>query len=118
MQCRGRNQDMLIFQNHNQKHNSIERNNEELKEIVDRVKDKLKSGVVLIGANNGNAMFLAGVSKDLTGKIKAGDIVKEVSKIANGNGGGRPDFAQAGGKAGEKVYEALEHGKRYLEEKL
>lgn len=94
------------------------KDNEELKEIVDRVKDKLKSGVVLIGANNGNAMFLAGVSKDLTGKIKAGDIVKEVSKIANGNGGGRPDFAQAGGKAGEKVYEALEHGKRYLEEKL
>lgn len=92
--------------------------NEELKEIVDRVKDKIKSGVVLVGANNGNAMFLAGVSKDLTGKIKAGDIVKEVSKIANGSGGGRPDFAQAGGKAGEKVYEALEHGKRYLEEKL
>ena len=94
------------------------KDNEELKEIVDRVKDKLKSGVVLIGANNGNAMFLAGVSKDLIGKVKAGDIVKEVAKIANGNGGGRPDFAQAGGKAGEKVYEALEFGKRYLEEKL
>ena len=90
----------------------------ELKEIVDRVKEKLVSGVVLIGANNGNAMFLAGVSKDLTAKVKAGDIVREAAKIANGNGGGRPDFAQAGGKDGEKVYEALEHGKRYLEEIL
>ncbi len=89
--------------------------NNELKEIVDRVKEKLGSGVVLIGANNGNAMFLAGVSKDLTTKVKAGDIVREAAKIANGNGGGRPDFAQAGGKDGEKVYEALEHGKRYLE---
>lgn len=94
------------------------RDNEELKEIVDRVKNKMKSGVVLIGSNNGNAMFLAGVSKDLINKVKAGDIVKEVAKIANGNGGGRPDFAQAGGKAGDKVYEALEFGKRYLEERL
>ena len=90
----------------------------ELKEIVDRAKEKLVSGVVLIGANNGNAMFLAGVSNDLVKKVKAGDIVKEVAKIANGNGGGRPDFAQAGGKDGEKLYEALEHGKRYLEEVL
>ena len=92
--------------------------NNELKEIVDRVKEKLVSGVVLIGANNGNAMFLAGVSKDLTKKVKAGDIVREAAKIANGNGGGRPDFAQAGGKDGAKVYEALEYGKKYLEEIL
>ena len=95
-----------------------DKSNDELKEIVDRVKENLKSGVVLVGSDNGNAMFLAGVTKDLISKVKAGEIVRVVSAVADGKGGGRPDFAQAGGKVGEKVYEALEHGKKYLEETL
>jgi alanyl-tRNA synthetase len=52
--------------------------------------------------------FVAGVTKDLVGKIKAGDIVKEVAKVTGGGGGGRPDMAQAGGKDASKVDEALQ----------
>ena len=51
-------------------------------------------------------------------KVKAGDLVKELSKITGGNGGGRPDFAQAGGKEGKLVPEALEMAKKILSEKL
>ena len=91
-----------------------------LKSIMDKAKDKLGSCVVILGTNNGGkAVFLVGVSKDLVGKgIKAGDVVREVAKVAGGNGGGRPDFAQAGGKDGDKVKEALLKGKKIVEGKL
>ena len=89
-----------------------------LREIVDKAKDKLGSCVVVLGANNGKAIFTVGVTKDLIGKIKAGDLVKELAVIAGGNGGGRPDFAQAGGKDGSKVFEALETIKKSIREKL
>ncbi len=89
-----------------------------LREIVDKAKDKLGSCIVVLGANNGKAIFAVGVTKDLTSKIKAGDLVKQLAIIAGGNGGGRPDFAQAGGKDGLKVREALETAKNILTEKL
>ena len=89
-----------------------------LREIVDKAKDKLGSCVVVLGTDNGKAVFAVGVTKDLMGKVKAGDLVREIAKIANGNGGGRPDFAQAGGKDGDKVIEALAVAKKLLEEKL
>jgi alanyl-tRNA synthetase len=89
-----------------------------LREIVDKAKDKLGSCVVILGTDNGKAVFAVGVTKDLMGKVKAGDLVREIAKVADGNGGGRPDFAQAGGKNGNKVLEALEVGKKILEEKL
>ena len=89
-----------------------------LREIVDKAKDKLGSCIVVLGANNGKAIFAVGVTKDLTSKIKAGDLVKQLAQIAGGNGGGRPDFAQAGGKDGAKVKEALEMAKTLLSEKL
>ena len=89
-----------------------------LREIVDKAKDKLGSCIVVLGANNGKAIFTVGVTKDLTSKIKAGEIVKELAVIAGGNGGGRPDFAQAGGKEGYKVMEALETVKKSIREKL
>ncbi len=89
-----------------------------LREIVDKAKDKLGSCVVVLGANNGKAVFAVGVTKDLTSKVKAGDLVKELAVIAGGNGGGRPDFAQAGGKDGGKVAEALESIKKSIREKL
>ena len=89
-----------------------------LREIVDKAKDKLGSCIVVLGANNGKAIFTVGVTKDLTSKIKAGEIVKELAVIAGGNGGGRPDFAQAGGKEGSKVMEALETVKKSIREKL
>ncbi|CAM3085712.1 alanine--tRNA ligase [Streptobacillus felis] len=80
----------------------------ELKDLVDRAKDILKSCVILFGSNNEKAVFVSGVTKDLTSKYHAGNIVKNAATIADGNGGGRPDFAQAGGKDGSKVKEALE----------
>lgn len=90
-----------------------------LRDMIDRTKDKLKSCVVIFGSDNGNAVFLAGVTKDLIDKgIKAGDLVKEAASVAGGNGGGRPEFAQAGGKDGKKVNEAIEHTVKYLGSKL
>ena len=89
-----------------------------LREIVDKAKDKLGSCIVILGTDNGKAVFAVGVTKDLMGKVKAGDLVREIAKIADGNGGGRPDFAQAGGKNGNKVLEALEVARKILEEKL
>ena len=91
----------------------------DLKEIVDRGKEKLQSGIVILGANNdGKAIFVVGVTKDLTKKIKAGEIVKTAAVVAGGNGGGRPDFAQAGGKDGNAVKEAVDKAFEFVNEKL
>jgi len=94
------------------------KNIDELKEIVDRGKEKLQSGIIILGSDNGKAVFVAGVTKDLTSKIKAGDIVKVAAQAADGNGGGRPDFAQAGGKNGQAVKEAIEKSKEYIVSQL
>ena len=85
---------------------------------MDRVKEKLQSVVILLGTDNGKALFVAGVTKDLTEKIKAGDLVKQAAIVTDGNGGGRPDFAQSGGKNGTKVNEALEKTVTYMTEVL
>nr|WP_314079150.1 alanine--tRNA ligase [uncultured Leptotrichia sp.] len=91
----------------------------DLKEIVDRGKEKLQSGIVILGANNdGKAIFVVGVTKDLTKKVKAGEIVKTAAVVAGGNGGGRPDFAQAGGKDGNAVKEAVDKAFEFVNEKL
>ena len=95
-----------------------DKESDSLREIVDKAKDKLGSCVVVLGANNGKAIFTVGVTKDLTSKIKAGELVKELAVIAGGNGGGRPDFAQAGGKDGSKVMKALETVKKSIKERL
>ncbi len=86
----------------------------ELKDLVDRAKEILKSCVILFGSNNEKAIFVSGVTKDLNSKYHAGNIVKSAAIIADGNGGGRPDFAQAGGKDGSKVKEALEKTLEYI----
>ena len=59
-------------------------------------------------------LLAAKVSKELTGRIKAGDIIREIAKIAGGGGGGRPDFAQAGGKDVDKLPAALEKAREML----
>jgi alanyl-tRNA synthetase len=84
-----------------------------LREMGDKIRDKLGSGIVVLGGEyQGKATLLAMVSKDLTGTFKAGDIIKEVSALVGGRGGGRPDMAQAGGPNPDKLNEALEavHG--------
>jgi alanyl-tRNA synthetase len=83
--------------------------NDTLRDITDRIKDKETSAVILLAAHNGDkVIFVAGVTKDNISKgIKAGDLVREAAKITGGGGGGRPDFAQAGGKKPEKIDEAF-----------
>ena len=80
-----------------------------LREMGDRIRDKLGSGIVVLGGEyQGKAALLAMVSKDLTGKYKAGNIIREVAALVGGRGGGRPDMAQAGGPDPDKLNEALE----------
>ena len=67
--------------------------------VPDRLRDRLQSGIVVLAAAQGEkAMLLAAVTKDLVGRYHAGDIIKRLAPIVGGGGGGRPDFAQAGGK--------------------
>lgn len=79
-----------------------------LRIVMDNLRDKLGSGVVVLGsAFEGKVSLCVAVTKDLTARIKAGDIVKAVAPIVGGGGGGRPDMAQAGGKLPEKLGEAM-----------
>ncbi|HEX5046226.1 MAG TPA: alanine--tRNA ligase [Gammaproteobacteria bacterium] len=79
-----------------------------LRDTADQLKDKLASGVVVLAAVEGDKVSLvASITKDLTGKLKAGDIIKPVAELVGGRGGGRPDFAQAGGNRPENVDQAL-----------
>ncbi len=79
-----------------------------LREIGDKIRDKMKSGIAVIGGNlNGKAALLSLVSKDLTNTVKAGALISEVAKIVGGKGGGRPDMAQAGGPMADKLSEAI-----------
>lgn len=67
--------------------------------VMDNLRDRLASGVVVLGsAGEDKVSLCVAVAKDLTGKIRAGDIVKQLAPIVGGGGGGRPDMAQAGGK--------------------
>jgi alanyl-tRNA synthetase len=80
----------------------------QLRDIADQVKEKLGSGVVVLASvGDGNVNLVASVSKDLTKKFHAGNIIKELAAIVGGGGGGRPDFAQAGGKRPDKLAAAL-----------
>ena len=91
----------------------------ELRDIADNLRSKLGSGVVVIGTrSDGNVSIVAAVSKDLVSKIKAGELVKKLSAIVGGGGGGRPDFAQAGGKDPEKLPAALAFVEEAVREQL
>jgi alanyl-tRNA synthetase len=79
-----------------------------LRALSDSLRDRLGSGVVVIASeNDGKVALVASVTKDLTGRIQAGRIVKELAPIVGGGGGGRPDFAEAGGKDPSKIDELL-----------
>jgi alanyl-tRNA synthetase len=80
-----------------------------LRELSDTLKDRLGSGVIAIGTQkDGKASLLVAVTKDLTARFKAGDIIKGLAPIIGGSGGGKPELAQAGGSMPEKLDEALE----------
>jgi alanyl-tRNA synthetase len=81
-----------------------------LREMADRMRQKYGSAVVAIGSDLGDnkAALIVAVTPDLANRIKAGDIVKQLAPMIGGTGGGRPDFAQAGGRDASKLDEALE----------
>jgi alanyl-tRNA synthetase len=80
-----------------------------LRELAEKLRDKLGDAVVLVGSVSGpKAMLVCTVSKSLTDKFKAGELIKPVAQILGGSGGGRPDMAQAGGTEIAKLDEALE----------
>ena len=86
---------------------------DDLRSLADTVLDKLGSGVVLLGTANGDKVnFVCKVAKVDTKKgLHAGKIIKAAAQAAGGNGGGRPDMAQAGGKEPDKLEAALAVGK-------
>ena len=90
-----------------------------LRDAVDHLKDKLGSAVVVLGAVDGDKVRLAaGVSANLTARIKAGDLINSVAQHVGGRGGGRPDFAQAGGSEPEALGEALASVEAWVQQKL
>ncbi len=81
----------------------------ELRTLADRLRDKLGSGVIALGsAKDGKAALLVVVTKDLTARLRAGDLIREMAAAIGGTGGGRPEMAQAGGKNPEGLNTALE----------
>ncbi len=90
-----------------------------LRETVDQLKNKLgDAAVVLASSEAGKVSIIAGVSKTLTAKIKAGDLVNLVAEQCGGRGGGRPDMAQAGGNQPENLPAALESVANWVENQL
>ena len=80
-----------------------------LRELSDTLKDRLGSGIIAIGTEiDGKASLLVVVTKDLTSRFRAGDLIKGLAPIIGGSGGGKPELAQAGGSKPEKLDEALE----------
>jgi alanyl-tRNA synthetase len=81
----------------------------ELRDMADSLKQKMASGVVVLGAAGPEKAFVVvSVTKDLTGRIQAGALIKEIAPIIGGGGGGRPDFAQSGGSRIGELDKALE----------
>src|SRR3989440_8529319 len=80
----------------------------QMRTLVDNLRNKLGSGVVVLGsAQDGKVALIVGVTKDLTSRVQAGRVIKPVAEKVGGSGGGRPDMAEAGGKDPEKLDAAL-----------
>jgi len=87
-----------------------------LRDLADRLKDRIQSGIVVLGSVSGSKVLLiACVTKDLAGRYHAGDLIKQIAPIVGGGGGGRPDMAQAGGTQPEKIDEALAAVQKIIE---
>jgi len=84
-------------------------NTEELRDLADNIKDRLKSGIIVVSSVfDGKAGIVCMVTKDLKDRYNAGEIIKRISEIAGGSGGGKPEMAQGGTKEIEKLDEALD----------
>jgi alanyl-tRNA synthetase len=81
----------------------------QLRTLVDQLREKIGSGVVVLGsASNGSVSLIVGVTKDLTGRVQAGKVIAPVAQKVGGKGGGRPDLAEAGGKDAAALDAALD----------
>ena len=93
--------------------------NKALRGMVDELKNQMGSGIVVLGNVNGDKVgLIAGVTKDLVGKVKAGELVNMVALQVGGKGGGRPDMAQAGGTDASALPAALESAQAWIAERL
>ncbi|MDQ7732941.1 alanine--tRNA ligase [Halomonas sp. SpR1] len=93
----------------------------DLRGILDQLKNKLSSGVIILGVADqaeGKVSLIAGVTQDLTGRVKAGELVNHVASQVGGKGGGRPDMAQAGGSQPDALPDALKSVPAWLENVL
>jgi alanyl-tRNA synthetase len=90
-----------------------------LRETMDKLKDKLKSAAIVLAAvSEGKVSLIAGVTADLTAKVKAGELVNMVARQVGGKGGGRPDMAQAGGTDASALPAALASVRAWVEQRL
>ncbi len=90
-----------------------------LREINDKFKEKFAKGVTVLGAVSGPKVFLlVGVTGELTARLHAGNLIREIVKEVGGSGGGRPDMAQAGGNRPDKIEDALRLAEKLIREKL
>ncbi len=90
-----------------------------LRSMMDDIKNRIGEGIVVLGvANNAKVNLIAGVTKNLTDKVKAGELVNFVASQVGGKGGGRPDMAQAGGDKPENLGQALDSVNVWLQDKL
>jgi alanyl-tRNA synthetase len=90
-----------------------------LRDTMDKLKDRLKSAAIVLGSvSDGKVALIAGVTSDLMGRVKAGDLVNFVAQQVGGKGGGRPDMAQAGGTEPAKLPAALQAVKSWIEERV
>jgi alanyl-tRNA synthetase len=87
----------------------VEGDGKALRDLADKLRDKLGRGVVALASEQeGKAILLVAVTKDLTARVKAGDIVRQAAALVGGSGGGKPDLAQAGGSNPAGLEQALE----------
>jgi alanyl-tRNA synthetase len=92
---------------------------EGLRALVDKHRDRIKSGVVVLASpSDGKVSIVVGVTPDLTKKVPAGQVVKQLAPIVGGGGGGRPDFAEAGGKDASKIQDLLSASRTLVEKML
>ncbi len=93
---------------------------ESLRALADTLKSRLKSGVIILAAPmpDGKVALIASVTPDLSKKAPAGQLVKQLAPIVGGGGGGRPDFAEAGGKDAAKIPELLQEARQLVEKLL
>jgi alanyl-tRNA synthetase len=92
---------------------------DELRQLADAHRDRIKTGVVVIGSvDEGRVSLVVAVTKDLVPRLHAGNMVKELAPVIGGRGGGRPDFAEAGGNLADRVPQALSEARKLAESAL